>query len=150
MENDIKITGNVVIKNTDTGEILAENHNLVVTGGKTFLAKMLAKTETTGITYIALGTGQTAVQSTDYQLVNEIKRAQVAQTEQSGNKVTFSTFFSGTEVAVQTIIYECGLFGGSTATASANSGTMVARTLNTFDNTNANNITCIWTLTLNA
>jgi hypothetical protein len=80
------------------------------------------------IKYLALGTGSTAVTDTDTQLDTEIFRTPVSvQTDVDTGEILTEFLVLDSE-AVATI-EEIGIFGGSTASASADSGTLISRIL---------------------
>jgi hypothetical protein len=80
------------------------------------------------IKYLALGTGSTAVTDTDTQLDTEIFRTPVSvQTDVDTGEILTEFLVLDSE-AVATI-EEIGIFGSSTASASADSGTLISRIL---------------------
>lgn len=87
------------------------------------------------IKYLAIGDGTTAVTNTDTQLVNERFRVQItAQTNPSTGRLKNSFTILANE-AVFTW-QEVGIFGGSTASSTANTGTLISRILYTKEKTN--------------
>lgn len=148
MNDTISLKGRVTIRNAETGEILAEDHNMVVGVGRQAILGLMAGTETVGVTYIALGTSSTAVTDNDIQLGAEACRSQMVERTVSGDNLIMSAFFNGGDTGVASDFKEAGVFGGSTATGTANSGILYCRALVSFDNTSAQNITATWTLTL--
>jgi len=80
------------------------------------------------IKYLALGTSNTPASNTDTQLGAEIFRTAVtAQTKTGVGEL--ATDFTVLDVEAVGAIEEIGLFGGSTATAAANSGVLLSRIL---------------------
>ena len=148
MKNRLMIKGSVVIRNADTGEILAENHNMVVARGRTAILELVAGITNVGVTWLALGPSSTTPADTDYKLGSEACRSQLIEKTVSGDSIILSTFFNGGGAGVNSVFEEAGLFGGSGAGATINSGTLYAHTLVSFDNSSANNLTATWTLTL--
>lgn len=108
-----------------------QEHNLVVTVGKTLVGNLLTGKESTGITTIAIGTGSTAAAVGNTQLQTEVGRKAITDKIVSGATVTLSTFFLASECTFA--ITEIGFFG-ALATLVANSGTLFSRILLTYDN----------------
>lgn len=91
------------------------------------------------IFYLALGTGDTAVTDTDTTLDTEIFRTPITtQTDVATGEIL--TSFSVLDTEAVATIKEIGIFGGSTATASANTGTLISRILWTKVKTNSEEI----------
>lgn len=88
------------------------------------------------IFYLALGTGNTAVTDSDTTLDTEIFRTAITtQTDvDTGEILTEFTVFDSEAVG---LIEEIGIFGGSTATASADTGTLISRILWAKNKTNS-------------
>ena len=80
------------------------------------------------IKYLALGTNNTAVTGLETQLGTEIFRTPITTQSKVGVGELLTEFIVLDVEAVATI-EEIGIFGGTTATASANSGTLVSRIL---------------------
>ena len=81
------------------------------------------------IEYLALGTGNTPITDTDTTLDTEIFRtAYTTRDDAAGTGVLKHTFIVLDSEAVATI-EEIGIFGGSTATATADTGTLISRIL---------------------
>ena len=108
-----------------------QQHNLVVTAGKTLVGNLLTGKESTGITYIAIGTGTTAANVADTKLVAEVGRKEITDKIVSGATVTLSTFFLASECTFA--ITEIGFFG-ALATLAVNSGSLFSRILLTYNN----------------
>ncbi|MBM3131955.1 MAG: hypothetical protein FJZ95_02835 [Chloroflexi bacterium] len=88
----------------------------------------------TGLTYYAIGTGTTPPAASDTQLATETGRKTF--TEINYNSATFeltiTTFFAAADCTYD--IQEVGIFGGASATATANTGKLADRALVSFDN----------------
>lgn len=82
--------------------------------------------------YIAIGTGTTAESNSDTQLVSESARA-VATGSATANVATISGTITSTNADI--LIEEIGLFNGGSGTV--NTGTLVARHKQRFDNRTA-------------
>lgn len=87
------------------------------------------------IKYFAIGTGTTAVTNADTQLDNEHSRYPVVSGPTLTTTGEITTEFTIRETEGQIVIQEIGIFCGSTATASLNTGTLLARALWTYDKT---------------
>ena len=133
--DDIKVSGHFEIHSLD-GKLLAEADNKEVVVGLNLLANLLIGTAGyTGLNYMAIGTGTTAVAAAQTQLTTETKRNRLTIWNVSNGSTTsvlvIQTFYLGTVCSV--FIKEAGLFGNG-ATGTANSGTMFNRSLISFDN----------------
>lgn len=106
--------------------------NLVTTVGLRMVGDLLIDDETTGITYHAIGTDATAPASGDTTLGSEQNRKQVTTRTRASQTITLSTFYSSSESTYN--IAECGLFGGASATASADTGILFSHYAETYDN----------------
>lgn len=82
------------------------------------------------ITYIALGTGNTAPSASDTKLVAEVFRKTIASYTNGASvgEILVNGLIQASE-AVGVVIAEVGFFGGNSASATANSGILVARGL---------------------
>lgn len=121
-------------------------HNLVTTLGKALVGKLLTGQESTGITYMAIGTGTTAPAVGDTQLVAEVKRKEIVDKVVSAGTITLSVFMLASECTYS--IQEIGFFG-ALATAAANSGTLFSRVLKAKDNSaGLKDLTFQYTLTV--
>jgi hypothetical protein len=110
-----------------------KTHNLVTTAGRHFMAKRLSGEETAGITYMAIGTGTAAPVISDTQLGSESLRKPLTECYQGDVFMYSSIFLIASECSF--FIKEGGLFGGSLATATANSGSLFCRFLIGEENT---------------
>ena len=91
--------GNVYLEIRKNGKIIEtdEDHNLIVTVGRTQLAKMLGGAYTGHITYIGVGTGSSTTADGDTGLTGTVKIA-ISSVEYSSAKVKFN-FAIGTSDA---------------------------------------------------
>ncbi len=135
----LSIKCNVTCVATDprTGRVLdiIKGHNLVTTAGKVLLARMLAEEAgwDTGITYLAIGTGNNAPALTDTTLQTETARKTVASpVYRVSNRLQFKAYFPSADCNVY--VKEVALVGHSTATAALNSGELFNRALLSKDN----------------
>lgn len=111
---------------------LRQVKNLTVTTGKRFIAARIAGTETVGLSYFAFGTGTTTPAISNSQLATETLRKALTECFQSDNYVLSSVFLLASECTFY--IKEGGLFGGSYASLTADSGSMLCRFLLDYDN----------------
>ncbi len=111
-----------------------ERANLVVDTGRQLLCEMLIDGYgyDTGITYHAIGDDDTTPSAADVLLGNELHRKAATSRYRVDNSLIIDTFYPADECTYA--IEEAGLFGHSTATAAANSGVLVARYLQPYDN----------------
>ena len=109
-------------------------HNLIVTSGKVMVGNMLRDTAgyDTGLTYHAIGTGSTAPAIANTTLTTEAARKVWTNKSQTIATVTFSVFYTAAQCTYN--IKECGIFGHSTAGATANSGILFSHYLQAYDN----------------
>jgi hypothetical protein len=103
----------------------------VTNGGLNLLRDCLSGAATAPqIYYVAVGTGSTAPSSSDTQLVAEVFRKAVTSFANGGSVGELLTnMYIAPGDAVGVAIAEVGFFAGPTATASANTGTLLARGL---------------------
>jgi hypothetical protein len=147
----LRLASNVTLTARDAqGRIVAQHtaHNLWTTLGKEMVANLLGATTgyEVGITYCAIGTGSTAPAAGDTTLVAEASRKVISSYTPAGAVLEISTFFTSVESAYN--IQEVGLFGHTSATASADSGLLFARALLALDNSGGtNNVSIDWTIT---
>lgn len=87
------------------------------------------------IKYLALGIGTTAITDTDTQLANEQFRTPVTGTPALTSTGVVTSDFVVLETEAPFVIKEIGIFGGASATATVNTGTLLSRVLWTFDKT---------------
>lgn len=150
MKGTIKATGEVHIRVVGAdGQIKHDRKvkNLVVTAGLTLLANRISDaTPDSGclVNYIAVGTNNTAPAAGNTTLGAENARKQVASRTNSAAVAAISTTFNAGEVPTSTI-NELGLFIDGTGTA--NSGTLLARVLDTFAVTALDSVFIDWRIT---
>lgn len=144
-------TGTVVLLLQDlvTGRVVEEIYkNLFVSAGRNAIADRLKGT-TTGnkgiITYCSLGTGTNGVTLADTQLQTELVRKLVSVRTRTGNRADFQTFFGTAEGNGD--LKEAGLFGDD-ASATANSGTLYARTAINRTKLVSQTLTLYWSVTI--
>lgn len=116
-----------VFKNNEIKETIISNeiHNT----GKTMLRDFLNGVVTDGeIKYIAVGNSDATIDVTDTQLGNEtFRKAVYSQSNFDFDELLTLSIIENTEANGQ--IEELGVFAGSTASASANTGIMLSRVL---------------------
>lgn len=123
-------TFEIEVRDTETGEIRTKIiHNKVM---DTVLSQLVSTLQGNNpnleIKYLALGTSNAAVTTSDTELGAEIFRTPVsAQTVSAVGELT--TDFTVLDAEAVGNIQEIGIFGGSTATATANTGTLISRVL---------------------
>ena len=116
------------------GKPIYENtvHNLIVTVGKNMIGDLLIDEESTGFTYHAIGTGNTAPVVGNTTLNTESERKAFASRIRSGNVITLSWYYTAAECTYN--IKESGVYGGASATTSPDSGIMLSHYLQSYDN----------------
>jgi hypothetical protein len=126
--------------NVQTKEIIKEEEikNTIMEKALNELAKPLYG-ENANIypSYLALGTSSVSVQTTQTQLQSEIFRTAYATRVTSSNNETITNYIVLDSEANE-IINEIGIFGGSSASLTTNSGTMISRILWNYDKTSSN------------
>ena len=108
-------------------------HNLVVTTALPLLGDVLVGADSPCFAYLAWGTGSTTPVVGDTQLTAEAGRVAPAQTVRSSLTLIIDAYAPRSTCSVN--IQECGIFGGATATATANTGRMFCHYLLAYDNT---------------
>lgn len=144
IEEQVKVTGKVSIKVFDATGNLKEDvniANLVVTGGKEFIASRMVGTSAAAMSHMAVGSGTTAAAAGQTALVSELGRASLTSGAASGAVTTYiATFGAGTGTGAVT---EAGIFNDGTT------GTMLCRTVFSVVNKGANDsMTITWTITV--
>ena len=112
-------------------EIVGRNTgpNLIVTSGKNWLRDALEDTDVdSGIRYMAWGSGSTAVAATDTVLDTETGRKAITSFADGATGVKVTTVYLAPTEANSSLA-ELGWFATSTATASVDTGVLVARVL---------------------
>lgn len=122
------------LKDADTGELIRRwrQKNLLTNANGTQFQRMLrGQSHDMTIAYFAVGTGTTAPARTDTTLANEAFRKQVTQlsSSRSGTDFRVTSVCSLSSGEANFRIREVGVFCGATATATANTGTMISRVL---------------------
>ena len=138
------LKGELFLKAYENGKLVQEynHHNIIVNTASLLIASLLKGDTTTGITYLALGSGSAswpllnppAPSTTQTLLENEFFRKKIdfttyidpssgQPTQTPTNIVDYSVSLSESE-GVGTVL-ELALFGNSTATSAINSGVMV-------------------------
>jgi len=107
-------------------------HNLVVTAGKELVADLLIDDASTGLTYHAIGTSGTAPAVGDTTLGTEAARKAWTIRSRATNIITLEVFYLASEATFN--ISEAGVFGGATASTSADSGILFSHYLQAYDN----------------
>jgi hypothetical protein len=124
--DELKIIGEVCVSVFGPDGNLKEKreiHNLVVQGGKNFIAAKLLETEATKIQYVGMGLGSTAPTLADVQLQSEVAtRAVIESASRTDNLVTFNGYFLPNNPNYTVNVTEVGLFNASSG------GIMIART----------------------
>lgn len=144
MINDgIKVTGELKLTLTrPNGHIKHEVivPNLVVTAGKNFIADRL-KNNTTVMSHMAIGTGNTAAAAGNTALGSEAGRVALTSTTVTDNAVAYvATFAAGTGTGA---ITEAGLLNASS------SGTLLCRTVfSVINKASADTLGITWTVTV--
>jgi hypothetical protein len=150
MEDTMKLKGSVKVQLIGPdGKIKQqhENHNLVVTVGKSYLTAWLAAASQAGefMSYIAVGTGVIPPASGDTALGSEITGG--GNSRALGTLTSLSNTWNNTAVFIPGnctgAITEAGLFSASTA------GTMFARqTFSVYNKAAGDTLTISWTVTV--
>ena len=106
--------------------------NLVVTAGKGLVGDLMIDDESAGLAYHAIGTGTTTPAAGDTALETEVARKVWGSRERAGNTIYLSAFYPAAECAYY--VKEAGVFGGSGASATPDSGTLFSHYLQSYDN----------------
>lgn len=147
INEQITVTGDVKITVFDENGNIKEVRdikNLVVDGGKSFIASKIAQSGSLNISYMGIGTGLSSPIYSNTALDSQIaKRQTTAIAYTSGtNQVTFTSSFSGV-THHNTAVSEAGLFCASTG------GVMVCRTVfGSFTILSTDTIGISWTLSI--
>jgi hypothetical protein len=132
----------ISVKNKITGEVKKEEvHNRIMNASLQELVNPLIGTAANlEIKYLAVGTGTTAVTDNDAALATEIFRTPDTSLSANATGQVTSEFVVLDSEAVATI-EEIGIFGGTSATLTANVGICISRILWHHVKTNAEEIT---------
>ena len=129
--NSTSWNGEYVIEVHDAGKetVIISLHNTIHSAGRTMLRNVLSGTVTDGqLKYLALGSSNASISVGDTTLGAEtFRKAITSQSNFSAFELLSSTTILDTEANGQ--IEEIGIFAGSTASATANTGIMVSRIL---------------------
>lgn len=120
----------IYIKNIRTGKVEKVTlHNRIMDAYLVELTKLArGLTPDMEFLYLGVGTGTTAITNTDSTLATEIFRCQFVDVSKTATgEVTSTAVILAAEAVAE--IQEIGIFAGSTATASANTGLLVSRAL---------------------
>lgn len=130
----------VYIKSGDDWQHEATINNTITNSGLNLLREALRGTITDAqIKYIAVGTSSAAVTVSDTQLGAEIFRKPVYSRTAGTNGVLVTIAILEDSEAVANI-QEIGIFAGSTASATTNSGIMISRILYSRNKTNLESV----------
>lgn len=130
----------VYIKSGDDWQHEATINNTITNGGLNLLREALRGTITDAqIKYVAVGTSSAAVTVSDTQLGAEIFRKPVYSRTAGTNGVLVTIAILEDSEAVANI-QEIGIFAGSTASATTNSGIMISRILYSRNKTNLESV----------
>lgn len=99
------------------------------TGWRNLIRDGMSGANNPKITYVAIGSGTNTPTSSDTQLQTETFRKAVTTYTSGGTGELLISMFLGPSDAVGTDIEEVGLYGGSSATSTPNSGVLIARGL---------------------
>jgi hypothetical protein len=144
MTNDMSYTGDfyIAIDNSITGEHKEiELKNTIITGRFSDIINVLAGyTPNIRIKYLAIGTSSVATTGTETQLGTEVYRIAVTTTNNPSNGVLY-TSFTVADADYTGQIEEIGIFCGTTASITVNTGTLLARVLWSHNKVAGENIT---------
>ena len=166
-ESTHQVKGELFLKAYENGKLVHEynHHNIIVNTASILIAGLLKGDTTTGITYLAFGSGSAgwsllnppAPSTTQTLLENEFFRKKIdfttyvdpssgQPTQTPTNIVDYSVSLSESEGTGS--ILELGLFGNSTATSAINSGVLINwRTIPILSKTNTMTLTVIFRIT---
>lgn len=92
-------------------------------------SSLLGSTPDVQIKYIAFGDDNTALDGSQNKLESEMYRSPVVDLYRSDVGIISSEFLIGKTITFSGLVYEIGIFCGSTCSATANSGLMLCRLL---------------------
>lgn len=100
-------------------------NNVITTAGKQVILHLLGSdgVNSAGAQYLAVGTGVGTPAAGDTALFAELARLPISQATVSSGQVLLQTYF--TSLQANGIWTEAGLWGGGTASATVNSGTLI-------------------------
>jgi hypothetical protein len=140
LNENFKVTGQVTIQKN--GEVVRDIPNTIVTAGKNDIASLITGAGSV-MTYMAVGTGTTAVAAGDTTLETESDRNALSTSggTASTNTVEFVAVWNAGDGTGS--LTEAGLFSASSG------GTMLARTVFSAVNKGASDVlTITWTITV--
>jgi hypothetical protein len=105
--------------------------NMIVDDGLELVIDLLLDLDT-GLSYHAVGTDDTTAAIGDTELGAEHTRRAWAHSSRTSQAGYYSVFYLASEVNI--VIEEAGVFGGSGASATADSGTLFSHYLQSYDN----------------
>ncbi|NSW52213.1 MAG: hypothetical protein HPY85_06890 [Anaerolineae bacterium] len=130
-----------------TGKLVAESQNLVVDDGIEFILDRMIGDESGSLAFLAIGTGNTAAANGQSTLATETERKAFSSQSRSGYAIECRAFFPADDCSIE--IEEVGIFGGSSASESADSGKLVSRALLNYDNSSGEyDLLFVWTFTI--
>lgn len=154
MNEQMRYKGHIRLLRADTRELLAEADNLVVDTGLSLALQCLTpggdgNPLSLPLTYCAIGTGTTTPAHTDTTLTTESARAQITLGAVVAADSTIQTFMPSAIAGIH--IKEVGLFGGATASETADSGTLFSHALLDYDNSvNLFDLVVTWVISASA
>lgn len=142
--DNLKIVGDVelIVASSDgTIKEKREIKNLVVSGGKAWIANRMLYSTASVMTHIAVGTSNVVAAAGNTGLSSELARVALTSSTLTSNQITYNAFIpSGTGTGV---LQEAGIFNAATA------GTMLCRTVFSAVNKDvADTLTINWTITI--
>lgn len=152
LQETITVDGYVFLLVCHEGKVIDLRHyrNITTSAGKNMIVTALDKNsnENTKITYVEVGTGETAATVADTDLETPVARTPVEQVVHTSiNRLYFTAHFSGS--ATNQELKEVGIFGGPLATTTTGSGVMFARAALDYDNTtDQHDLLIAWRVTI--
>ena len=138
INSELKLTGHVTVSLND--EVVRDIPNLVVTGGKGYVASRMKDTTAGAMSHMAVGTDNTSAAAGNTALGAESARVALTSTAVSGAVITYTaTFPAGTGTAA---LREAGTLNASSG------GTMLCRTVfSTVNKGSSDSMTVVWQIT---
>lgn len=146
INEQIKLKGDLEVLVIDENNNIKDKRevkNLVVNTGKNYIAARMQANTTSILSHMAVGGGNTAATVSDSLLQAEMARVALDSTTRNNNVLTYvTTFPAGTGTGALT---EAGIFNAATA----NTGTMLCRTVFSVVNKGASDVVIItWNVTV--
>lgn len=135
-------------KNTKEKTLICKKKNIITSTCLNNTALSFIGTYPTDniVKYCAVGTDNTAVTASDTTLGTEIHRSYyVARSNPSNGVVTVEFYITESSV---TTIEEVGIFGGNSATSSANTGVLISHVLWDYDKSASEELLIQYTITI--